>query len=433
MIKNCAGALAGIIVLAVLVGSAYPQYDSSRGLEYLKQTFDQNDRKLDNFLLQELEQFLVQFPHGAHAAEVHYMIARLHERRGDKYEALAAYFRALFLFPGSERHTASEQAARRLIANEKDFQKHRDNLLQVLGGSFEGENQPDRYFNYLSFLYDWEEPRLREWAIKDSRYFVAAFPNDQRLPLVLKRTARLYYRKGDYREAVGTYRKLEMVFPGDSIIPEIRFQIATMLTEKLGEHAKAAEVFNRVVTEFPQSDYAEQSLFRAGALKQQRLKDYRGAINDYQKLLEDYPASKLAVEALFAIAEINVSKYKEYRAGIAAYDRIVADYVGDPRSMTALEQAAELYKDKLKEYAKAVDQYGRAAEVFPRNEETPKMLLKAGELSEDKLQDYARAVSFYDVILQKFPNHPKSNEAEKRLAKAREKITQQTAETLSNR
>lgn len=415
-----------LILAAILIaaGTATAQYDAEKLFTFIQDTYNRHDKNLYAFLIEELNQYAEIFPDEKNTAEVHYLLATVYEAKGDKHETLVSYFKTMYLYPNSTRHEASANAARKIISGEKAFANKQEKLLAVVDGQFGGENTADRYFDYLGFLMELDEPKLYSWTLDESRRFISRFPSDKRVDMVLRWTADVLTKKGDHREAAVSFLKLDYAYPESPLLPYTRYSRAVILYKELGENEKAVEVFTQVATAYPDSDYAGASLFMLGEIKQKKLKDYKGAIADYRKLVDVYPKNAKGVEALLAIADIHADKLAAPADAIAVYDELVEKYAADERGLKALEKAGDLYRGKLQDFTKAAEYYAKIAELYPNYEKAPDMLLRAGSLCEDKLKDYKKAVEYYEIILEKFPDHRMTSEAKRRIAKAQEKLKQ---------
>jgi TolA-binding protein len=407
------------ILLAAATTSA--QYDSDKLFAFLQDSYKQNDKKVYDFLIAELNQYLDIFPEVKNTAEAQYLLAKIYEAKGDKHEALASFLKTMYLYPNSARHEECANGARLIISKEKAYAPKKEKLLAIVDGPFEGDTLADRHYDYLGFLVELDDANLYNWTVDEAKRFISRFPNDERVEIVLREIADLYAKKGEHREAAFSYLKIEYAYSESPLLPYTRYSRGVMLYKELGETQKAIEVFTQVVTQYPQSEYAGTSIFMLAEIKQKKTKDHKGAIAEYRKFIDTYPDNAKVIDALFAIAEINADKLAAYAEAIAAYDEIVAKDSTDERGAKALEKAGDLYKNKFGDYAKAAEYYAKVAEVYPSYEKAPDLLLEAGSLSEMKLKDDKKAMEYYETILAKFPASKRAGEAKRRMAKLQEK------------
>jgi len=415
--------LTGYLVLIMLSANlVQAQNHADKLFEFLQETYNQQDKKLHDFLIVELNHYLHTFPDGEHAAEAQYLVAKVYEAKGKEPQAFAAFMKTMYLYPNSSKHEECARAVRKIIAKEKPYAQRSEELLATVDGLFGSKGGADGYFDYLRFLVELKENKLNDWALNETREFQVRFPRDPRLDQVMTWTADLYGRKGDHRQAAASYLKLDYAFPDSPLLPYTRYNRGLLLYKKLGEPEKANETFRQVVALHPESAHAGDALFMAGEVKEKKLKDYSGAIVDYRRLVNTYADHVKAVEALFAIARIHEKNLNNPAAAIVAYNEVVEKYPENERGIKALKRAGDLYKNKLKQFDKAAEQYARIAEVYPDYEKAPDMILEAGSVCEDKLEDYQKAIDYYEILLEKFPNHKKANEANRRIDRALEKL-----------
>jgi TolA-binding protein len=410
--------VASSAAILLTAGTATAQYNADTLLAFIRDTFNQHDKNLYDFLIKELDQYAAIFTDDQNAAEINYLLALVHEARGDKHAALAYFLKTFNLYPNSLRYDECVNDARQIITTEKAYAGKQGQLLSRLDGPVGGETPADRSYNFLNFLITLDESNLHSWTLDEAMRFIARFPEDERVETVQRWMADLYAKKGDHRQAVASYLKLEYAYPQSQLLPYARYSRGVILSKDLKENEKAAEILNRVITEYPNSEYASASLFMLAEIKEKRLKDYKGAIADYRKLIDAYPEYPRLVEALFAIAEINAGRLVDYNAAITAYNEVVTKFPTDQRGAKALEMVGDICKNKLGNYALAAEYYAKIAEAYPSYEKAPDMLLEAGSVCESKLKDYKKAIEYYEIVVAKFPNHKRAGDAKKRIERA---------------
>lgn len=401
--------------------AAQAQEDPGKLFIYLQDLYNRHDKNLSEFLIGELEQYVTRFPDGEQAPEAQYLLAKVYQEKGDKHKALAAFLKAMSLYPNADRRQESANEARLIISGDNAYKEKRAALLATLETPPVGENPADRYCHYLNRVAALDNNEIANLILADARKFLVQFAEDTRQDSVLLTIAEVYARKGDKHEAEASYLRLEHAFPESRLVPYARFSRGVILSKDLGDHKRAIEVLRDVAAKHPQSEHATSAQFKVAEIKREKLKDYAGAVADYRKFIEGNADSAKAVEALWAIAEINTNNLKDYNSAIQAYNEIVEKHQADMRAASAMERVGDIYKDRLADYGKAAEQYAKVAEMFPDYEKAPELLLKAGSLCEDKLKDGRRAAEYYRTIFEKFPKHKSADEAKKRIEKAQKK------------
>ncbi len=413
--------LCAFAACSLIAAAADAQEDPGKLFTYLQDIYNRHDKNLSEFLIGELDQYVTRFPEGEKTPEAQYLLAKVYQEKGDKHKALAAFLKAMSLYPNADRRQESANEARLIITAENAYKEKRAALLAILETPPAGENPADLYYHYLNRAMALDHNDIANLILDDARKFLVQFPEDTRQDSVLLTIAEVYARKGDERETEASYLRLEYCFPESPLLPYARYCRGVILSKELGDHKRAIEILGAVVAEHPQSGYAAAAQLKIAEIKREKLKDYAGAVADYRKFIESKADSAKAVEALWAIAEIDANNLKDYNGAIQAYNEIVEKYQADKRAANAMEKIGDIYKDKLADYGKAAEQYAKIAEVFPDYEKAPDLLLKAGSVCEDKLKDDRRAAEYYRTIFEKFPKHKSADEAKKRIEKAQKK------------
>lgn len=414
--------LLGAFVLLLWTAAGHARENPEKLFSYLQDVFNRHNKSLHNFLLAELNQYIVDFPASAKAPEAQYLIAKVYQEKGDKPQAVAAFLKTIYLYPGTNWQQEAAAAARKIIAEEGAFKEKRARLLALIEAAPKGETPADRYFEYLSAATTFEHAGVFMVLADDARKFLILFPEDARQDTTMLLLADVYAKSGEKHSAEVTYLRLEYCCGESPLLPAARYNRGVLLSKELGEHKMAIDALNQVATQKAQSEYAALAIFKMGEIKKEKLKDYGGAIADYRRFVETSTDSAQAVDALWAIAEINTNDTKDYGAAIAAYTEIAEKHKADKRAAAAFEKVGDVFKDKLADYNKAAEQYAKMAEAFPYYEKTPELLLKAGDLCEDKLKDYQRAIDYYYMVLNRFPQHKSADEARKKIDKTRAKM-----------
>ena len=407
-----------LMLLCVHLGSVASgsAYTADSYFEYVKSVYNQHEKELSGFLATELETFMRLFPQDDHVAEASYLLAQVYLERGKEHRALAAFFKTLYLYPGSDVHPSAVEAAHKIIAKNRGYKDKKEELARIIDGDFAGGTSADRHYRYAAFLYGLGQSKLYDWSLIEFGDFVTRFKDDARNEEIQLWIADTYAAKGENEAAVASYLKYERLHPGSDKLPGVKYHRATLLSEKIKDFERATEVLTDVVDNHPASDHAAAAIYARARIKASKFKDYDGAIADYRRLVTDRPQHDQALEALLAIAALSADKLKAYRTAIGAYEEVVDNYPGDNRGIEALEESAKIYLNKLKDPLAAAAQYARIATQFPAYDGAAPALFKAAEICEKKLKEYNKAIEYYQLVTTMFPDS-------KLAGKAREKIT----------
>ncbi len=412
------------IFILIFWGAAYlfAQNNADKNFSYLQSVFDRHDKHLRDFMVNELQTYLEAFPNSQHAADAQFMLGKVLDEKGDKYDAFASYLKTVMIFPDSKRYPECTDNIRYFLGKEKQFSEKKDEILRYFNSPGVDSSQVGRYFTYCKMLLDLQQKNLKNWIIETLREFTMRFPNDPRNDQITVWMADTFLLDGDEYQADAIYQKIEVVFPSSELLPQALVQRGKILSEKLGKQQAAIEILTQVTDRFPQSKVAPEALLLMGEIRENKTKDYKGAINDYGKLVEKYPDDPQAYDALWAIAEISKSKLKDYEAAINTLNALITKDSTNIRDIEALQEIAKIYEKNLKDYSKAAETFARLADMFPEYEKAPDRLMDAGSLCEKQMEDYEKAMNYYQLVIDKFPSSKKADEAAKRIEKLREKV-----------
>jgi len=95
------------IILTVVLAFSLFASDSKTYLEFIKDRYDQHDKKLFGFLILELENYLSWYRINPERAEASYLLAKVYREDGDDHRALATFVKTLYLYPNSDKHSAA--------------------------------------------------------------------------------------------------------------------------------------------------------------------------------------------------------------------------------------------------------------------------------------------------------------------------------------
>ena len=384
---------------------------------YLKSVFEQQDRKLADYLIEELNSYIRLFPQSVHVAEVRFLKARVVADSRDEHRAFILFMKTLYLNPNSVVHNKCAEGARVIVTTNKQYRDHKNELTLLINGEFAPGKPADLLYQYLTFLHDLGMDKLRRWSLVEYQEFVDLYPDDVRAEKIQYWIAEAYMLLGDYREAAASFMKFEHLYPDSHLVPSVRIRRADILDEKLKNPELAVQALTAVIEDFPQTGNAGTALFNRADIKASRFKDINGAIADYQLLVHEMPQHNKAVDALFELAEIYIKKQKNYRQALDTYNQIVADYPENRKCISALEESAKIYLDKQKQPVSAADSYGKVADLFPDDPKSPEMLLKAGEICQNKAKIIDQALVYYERLVAQYPQSDQAGKAREKIAK----------------
>ena len=144
-------------------------------------------------------------------------------------------------------------------------------------------------------------------AVKHQAAQQFARAEQQRAALSVKPAAKRTL--ADYRQLITTYRRIYLITPRASEVPDAWLAIAQLYTE-MGEHfgrayyQSAVDSYRIFLRQFPSNRAAPDALLACAKIQRDQLADYSGATQSYQDFLKRYARSPRKREAQEGIAEL---------------------------------------------------------------------------------------------------------------------------------
>lgn len=120
----------------------------------------------------------------------------------------------------------------------------------------------------------------------------------------------------EYKLAVASYRRVYLITPRASQVPDSLLSVAELYTEmgdRFGRnyYQSAVDSYQFLVREYPSSKYTQDALLRIGKLQRDQLGDGAQATKTYEDFLKKYPHSQRKREAQEALAELALLRHSE--------------------------------------------------------------------------------------------------------------------------
>jgi tetratricopeptide (TPR) repeat protein len=130
---------------------------------------------------------------------------------------------------------------------------------------------------------------------------------EQRAALNLKPSSKRTLN--DYKLVVGSYRRVYLITPHASEVPDSLVAVAELYTEmgdRFGRpyYQSAVDSYEFLIREYPTSRFAPDAYLRSGRLQKDQLGDLAGATKTYDAFLKKFPHSRQRREAQEARAEL---------------------------------------------------------------------------------------------------------------------------------
>lgn len=405
-----------IVTVTTVAAAAAQQYDPEDYYSHLDSVYALGDKKLEGYLIRELETFVIAHHDHPKAPDAALLLARLWEDRGDRKAALIRYVKTMFLFPGSEAAALAAEGRDRMMAevNEYDLEL----LTPPTGADTTAQDDfSARRFAFLRSIYTLGDKDLAEWLQGQLHEFMQDYPEFGQIEALHLWSAELYALDGSKHKARAAYDRYTALFPNDENLPLVRTRLGVLLEEQFGDKDAAYETYGQVIQNWPESEHSAHALIRRAELAENDRRDYRAAIDDYRLLITKWPKHERAIEALYEIAKIKEEKLDAHISAIETYNEFVRSYPDEPRAIEALKQSSEIYSKKLGDFASAAKQLARIGREYPEHKEAIPMLIEASEMAVDKLKDYDLAIGFLKQITETFRDRPEARQAQLRINK----------------
>jgi N-acetylmuramoyl-L-alanine amidase len=113
----------------------------------------------------------------------------------------------------------------------------------------------------------------------------------------------------DYKQVVTSYRRVYLITPRASEVPDALVAVAELYTEMGDRYGRtyyqsAVDSYQFLIREYPTSRYCQDAYLRAAKLQKDQLGDLNGASRTYETFLKKYPRSQHRREAQEARAEL---------------------------------------------------------------------------------------------------------------------------------
>jgi N-acetylmuramoyl-L-alanine amidase len=165
------------------------------------------------------------------------------------------------------------------------------------------------FFALLSFFSVFSFAALAAPTATVKRQAQAQFERAEQQRAALNVKSRSKRALADYRQVVSSYRRVYLITPRSSEVPDALLAISQLYTE-MGErfgrtyYQSAVDAHRFLLREYPSSRYVPDSMLVCAKLQRDQLGDYSGAAKTYQDFLKRFPRSPRKREAQEGVAEL---------------------------------------------------------------------------------------------------------------------------------
>ena len=402
-----------ISMIFFIFGSSAAKINPDELYLALKSFYEQKDKDLRDYLIDEMTKYLITFPEDIHAPEISFLLAKLYNDDGNEEEAFLYNMAVILVSSANGFKELARNEARMLINNESKFRDKQMWILEQLAENTTDTLIVDGFFTYLNFLQKLDMKDLNDEVIERYKIFQKLYNDDSRNDQVQLWLANAYAQKGEKKWADQSYEMFLHLYPESQIIPDVLYARANHLFQEMNNHEQAIAVFGDLIEKYPGYSLAGEALYKTGMIYKDKLKDYQTAIKSFEKLAVTYPDYYNLGNAWFITAELYKDKIKDYPQAISAYENVVTR--DKNLALKALEEIADIYKKRVNDLNKTVETYERIVTMFPDYDKAIDRLFDAAEICEDEMHDNKKAIYYYELIIVNYPDHKKSQEAKRRI------------------
>ena len=353
-------------------------------------------------------------------AEILYFKLGKHEAAGDEYLAVGksrpvgkyhkdALFKAMTAFKKARPPGASTAGRRALLPVDRKFAEAIDLYAtlfpadkDIVGVIYENGELFYRYGDY-------------DEAIKRFGLIVTRYPDDPNAGAAGDRILEGLTRAEDYENIENWARKLKKARAFQS--PEQQARLDRLIVEsilKSGEKyaatdpVRASRFYLRVPTEFPGHALAPKALFNAGVMLEQARKPEEAA-QHYLVLADRYRQSQLAERAAFTAARVFESVAHFDRAA-EAYELVAQRHPNGPHGADARFNAGVL-RQALAQPKRAIDHYQAYASRYRRTKRDAEEVAFRVAVVREEAGDFGKAERDYGEYLRAYPRGAHTLEA----------------------
>ncbi|MEK7275145.1 MAG: tetratricopeptide repeat protein, partial [Candidatus Desantisbacteria bacterium] len=266
-----------------------------RWLNYLKQLFAVIDTPSYPYLNHELDDFLMYYSNRPIAFEAYQLKAQnLLRMRNQEYLAIAAYVKAIYLYPNNPQLALVYFEIGKIFDMVKDYQ-NTVSFYQEGISRFPNDNNAPSYL--LENARIWAN-KLKDdnKAIKSYESVVAAYPKSEQAPIALFELGKIFEGLKRYEQVIEAYGKIVKEYPQSPISPSALITIGEC-HEKISDYEQAVTVYQKLYQEYPKDSRVPEVLYRAAQLCEENLNNNDKAIEIYQLILKNFSDSQCAKKA----------------------------------------------------------------------------------------------------------------------------------------
>ncbi len=292
------------VIFKVIQDSVIVNLAENRYFNYLKLLYNLEQKKLFDFTLAELENFLFRFPGDNRIDQILTWNADIYARQGEENEANSSYLKVLTIFPDSKLIPYVYYQRAVLTADEFKDPKSAVNILSELIVKYPDSEQSAEAL-FLTAKLKEEKIKDYEGSIVDYRKFIVTYPDNDKVMNALWQIAQIYHKNlKNYNEAISVYMEIEARYSTYLLALDALEQVAEIYKKELKDYPNAVLALAKISENHPAYEKSPDCLLEAASLCEDELKDYPKAKFYYELFLKKYPDHKKAKNALKQLQKI---------------------------------------------------------------------------------------------------------------------------------
>jgi TolA-binding protein len=266
-------------------------------LEYLSFLYSAEIKKIDGFLILEMDQYKkLFFSEKKDMDAVFFWQADVYKRQGNYQAALLNFSMVYNLYKQSKFIPQTMlELARINTKHLKNIDQARDYLIELINQSPDPDLTGNAQFELAKLFED--HYKDQQEALTNYKLHISAFPNNENYVAALQKIAVIAGQMGDYNEVLRSYMLIVEDNRDEISVSAALKNIIKLYPEKLVDHELVAKTMILYATKFPKSDEAPKNLLLAGKLYLEKLLNKVKAQEIFELMRDKYPQSNYTKEA----------------------------------------------------------------------------------------------------------------------------------------
>ena len=381
-------------------------------LLFLKAEADRAGEDALPALIGDVETFISRRRGAEEGPDAQLLKAQLHERLKDWAAAEVDLLKLIAEHPQSRLALPAQEKA--LALADKRFSRSKA-VLADLAKPSDASDRGERVAAFLEKAAGLPEA-FYEPLLAEVQEFARLYPDNARQDRVACALAVMHEKKGNWRAAASTDRRVLAQFPASACRVRAQSSLADIYARDLRDYPKAVEAYQAVADGFPGTPEAQTAYVQIARLLDEEEKHYSLAIEVDEKIVKLYPGTDTALKALQQEARLYRDRLSQPKDAIAALKRIAGKGYPEKAGVEALRKASDIAGSDLKDEAQQAELLKLVAATYPKSPDAAEALYDAGYIYEKDLKDNAQAAAAYKKASTDYPDSRYGKKAASHLA-----------------